>query len=58
MKTEIENLESKIKELEFLIEVYTSNQKLRSLPHYNEHIDNVLDEINELKKQIEKLKKQ
>lgn len=58
MKPEIEKLESEIKELEFLIEVYTSNEQLRNLQHYNEHIDNILDEINGLKKQIEKLKKQ
>ncbi|MDR1718188.1 MAG: hypothetical protein LBS20_20335 [Prevotella sp.] len=56
MKSEIEKLEEEIRELEFIIEVYTSNEQLRSLPHYTAHIDSILDEINKKRKQIEKLK--
>jgi hypothetical protein len=56
MKSEIEKLEEEIRELEFVIEIYTSNEELKSLPHYTEYIDSILDEINKKRKQIEKLK--
>jgi hypothetical protein len=52
MKSEIEKSEEEIRELEFLIEVYTSNEQLRCLPHYTAHIDSILDEINKKRNRL------
>ncbi|MDR0824577.1 MAG: hypothetical protein LBN74_05745 [Prevotella sp.] len=58
MKKEIEQLEQDIKNLELLIEIYSSNEQLKKSVNFNNYVDDILDEINEKRNQIRKLKEE
>jgi len=54
----IEELKQLIKDYETIIEVHTNYEILNQRKEYIDYIDSILDEINDIKKKIEKLEKE
>lgn len=57
-KEKIEELKKLVKDYETIIDIHTTNDALKNSKTYIEYIDSILDEINEIKKTIQKLEKE